>query len=190
VPSAAGTASSGDTADDAPFGPGSRRAAADGTAPDPAYGIKGNVDTMRYHGRTSPYFERTRAAVWFRTGNDAEQAGFVAWNTRGRVPRTPAVPSTPQGLLGTPSTDGAPAAAGDAPAATGPVRPGRFPGSALPLDGGAAPTAEHTVKGNAQSMLFHTAESPYFRRTKAEVWFTSTADAEAAGFSNWKRRTS
>lgn len=174
---AVGVAAASRGSDDAPFGPGSARATADGTSPDPAFGIKGNVDTMRYHGRSSPYFERTRAAVWFRTGHDAEQAGFVAWNTRGRIPHSPAVPATPQGLLGTPDEG-----------VTAPVvSPGRFPGSALPLEGGAAPTAEHTIKGNADSMLYHTPESPYFGRTKAEVWFTSTADAEAAGFSDWKR---
>ncbi|MBW0118965.1 sunset domain-containing protein, partial [Pseudonocardia abyssalis] len=119
---------------------------------------------------------------WFRTGRDAEEAGFVAWNTRGRIPHSPSVPATPQGLLGTPDTA---QAAGTVPV----VSPGRFPGSALPSEGGAAPTPEHTIKGNADSMLYHTPESPYYGRTKAEVWFTSTADAEAAGFSDWKRRT-
>lgn len=62
------------------------------------------------------------------------------------------------------------------------------PGSALPLSGGAAPSAEYTVKGNTASMLFHTADSPYYPRTRAEVWFRSAADAESAGFTAWNRR--
>ncbi|MBW0093457.1 hypothetical protein I4I77_28155, partial [Pseudonocardia sp. KRD-188] len=151
------------------------------------------TDTSRYHTSSSPYFERTLAGVWFRTAQDAEQAGFVAWNTRGRIPHTPQVPATPQGLLGTPAASGSGTSAapqGGTPTApqSDAVRPGRFPGSALPLEGGASPSPSHTVKGNADSMLYHTVDSPYYGRTKAGVWFTSTADAEAAGFSNWKRR--
>jgi small subunit ribosomal protein S2 len=39
------------------------------------------------------------------------------------------------------------------------------------------------IKGNADSMLYHTPESPFYGRTVAEVWFASEAAAEAAGFS-------
>jgi hypothetical protein len=59
-------------------------------------------------------------------------------------------------------------------------------GSALPLEGGAAPSSAYTIKGNADSMLFHTVESPWFKRTVAEVWFTNEVAAEAAGFRHWK----
>ena len=31
-------------------------------------------------------------------------------------------------------------------------------------------------------MLYHTTESAFYGRTKAEVWFASTEAAEAAGF--------
>lgn len=58
----------------------------------------------------------------------------------------------------------------------------------MPLPGGAAPSAEYTVKGNAASMLFDTTDSPYYSRTRAEVWFRSAADAESAGFTAWNRR--
>ena len=37
-------------------------------------------------------------------------------------------------------------------------------------------------------MLYHTTDSPHYGRTTAEVWFTSTDDAEAAGFTHWRRR--
>ena len=56
-------------------------------------------------------------------------------------------------------------------------------GSAHPLDGGDAPSDEYTIKGNADSMLYHPPESPFYGRTIAEVWFTDAATAEAAGFS-------
>jgi len=45
------------------------------------------------------------------------------------------------------------------------------------------PPEGFTIKGNADSMKFHTPESPYYARTVAEVWFDSVAAAEAAGFS-------
>ncbi len=57
------------------------------------------------------------------------------------------------------------------------------PGSAHPLEGGDAPSPEFTIKGNADSMLYHPPESPFYGRTIAEVWFTDAATAEAAGFS-------
>jgi len=57
------------------------------------------------------------------------------------------------------------------------------PGSAHPLDDGAAPSEEFTIKGNADSMLYHLPSSPFYGRTVAEVWFTTAEAAEAAGFS-------
>jgi len=38
------------------------------------------------------------------------------------------------------------------------------------------------------SKLFHTQKSPYFTRTKADVWFKSEADAESAGFQAWDHK--
>ena len=38
------------------------------------------------------------------------------------------------------------------------------------------------IKGNADSMLYHTPESRYYKQTKAEVWFATTEAAEAAGY--------
>lgn len=60
-------------------------------------------------------------------------------------------------------------------------------GSAAPLANGAAP-AGFTIKGNADSMLYHPPESPYYGRTIAEVWFRTEADAERAGFTRWHRK--
>lgn len=38
------------------------------------------------------------------------------------------------------------------------------------------------VKGNDSSKLYHNEDSPFYSRTKAEVWFADDAAAEAAGF--------
>jgi large subunit ribosomal protein L22 len=67
-------------------------------------------------------------------------------------------------------------------AAASGVAAGQWAGSALPLDDGSAPEG-FAIKGNADSMLYHTPESPYYDRTVAEVWFDSVDNAEAAGFS-------
>jgi large subunit ribosomal protein L22 len=40
----------------------------------------------------------------------------------------------------------------------------------------------YPIKGNTNSMKYHTPESPFYGRTIAEVWFATEEDAEAAGF--------
>lgn len=70
------------------------------------------------------------------------------------------------------------------PAADGPM-PGPYPGSVLPLADGSAPSEEYVVKGNAGSMRSHAAGSPYFGRTRAQVWFRTQEEAAAAGFAPW-----
>ena len=105
--------------------------------------------------------------------------GLFSWFPRkgkGSAVDEPAADDTPTGRI---------------PVLTAPestVVPGSYPNSARPLPDGSAPSAEFTIKGNAGSMLFHTKESPYFGRTKAEVWFKSPTDAEAAGFTGWNKR--
>ena len=59
---------------------------------------------------------------------------------------------------------------------------GEWAGSAEPLDDGEAPEG-YDIKGNSQSMLYHTPDGRYYKATKAEVWFDSVESAEAAGFS-------
>jgi large subunit ribosomal protein L4 len=59
---------------------------------------------------------------------------------------------------------------------------GEWAGSVLPDADGNGPDT-HPIKGNADSMLYHTPESPHYKRTKAEVWFDTEENAEAAGFS-------
>ncbi len=59
---------------------------------------------------------------------------------------------------------------------------GEYPGSVLPDADGNGPDT-HPIKGNADSMLYHTPDSRYYKVTKAEVWFDTEEHAEAAGFS-------
>ncbi|MGO1052213.1 sunset domain-containing protein [Crossiella sp. CA198] len=42
--------------------------------------------------------------------------------------------------------------------------------------------AQATVKGNTRTKRYHTPESPYFNRTKGDIWFASVAEAEQAGY--------
>ncbi|HEX5968871.1 MAG TPA: 50S ribosomal protein L17 [Intrasporangium sp.] len=67
------------------------------------------------------------------------------------------------------------AAAADAPAVDLPA------GAAPPNEDGSAPEG-YTVKGNANSGLYHEPDGQWYEQTDAEFWFKSAADAEAAGF--------
>ncbi|WP_433010026.1 50S ribosomal protein L17, sunset domain variant [Kribbella sp. CA-294648] len=58
---------------------------------------------------------------------------------------------------------------------------GKYEGSAAPLAGGAAPEG-YDIKGNENSMKYHTTESPWYEQTEAEVWFKTEEAAAAAGF--------
>jgi small subunit ribosomal protein S2 len=55
--------------------------------------------------------------------------------------------------------------------------------SAAPLEDGSAPEG-FEIKGNADSMKFHAPTSPWYGRTKAEVWFRTAEAAIAAGFAD------
>jgi large subunit ribosomal protein L22 len=54
-------------------------------------------------------------------------------------------------------------------------------GSAVALEDGSAPEG-FTIKGNADSMLYHVPGSSHYKQTVAEVWFATEEAAEAAGF--------
>jgi large subunit ribosomal protein L22 len=55
--------------------PGSMLPDADGNGPE-THPIKGNADSMLYHGPDSRYYKITKAEVWFDTPEHAEAAGF------------------------------------------------------------------------------------------------------------------
>ena len=58
------------------------------------------------------------------------------------------------------------------------------PGSARVAAGAVAPSG-YDVKGNEDSMLYHTTDSPSYKQTIAEIWFRDEPTAEAAGFHRW-----
>ncbi|MEO6792612.1 MAG: hypothetical protein ABI253_13195 [Mycobacterium sp.] len=59
-------------------------------------------------------------------------------------------------------------------------------GSARADAGGVGPVG-WTVKGNEDSMLYHTTDSPWYGQTIAEVWFREEKAAKAAGFTRWDK---
>ncbi|ULP48400.1 channel accessory protein ArfC, sunset domain variant [Mycolicibacter virginiensis] len=59
-------------------------------------------------------------------------------------------------------------------------------GSARAGAGGDGPTG-WTIKGNEDSMLYHTTDSPWYDQTIAEVWFAEESAAAAAGFTRWDK---
>ncbi len=82
----------------------------------------------------------------------------------------------------------APAAAQEetpaAPSAEGATKTQPYgPGSKAPLKSGNAPKG-HDIKGNVDSMKYHTPQSPWYEQTVAEVWFDSEESAQNAGFAN------
>jgi large subunit ribosomal protein L17 len=62
--------------EEGPYGTDSRAPLEDGEAPEGFY-VKGNADSMRYHTPASPWYEQTKAEVYFRTAEAAESAGFT-----------------------------------------------------------------------------------------------------------------
>ena len=62
-----------------PHGKGSAKAGADGSGP-AGWLIKGNADSMLFHGPDSPAYEQTIAEVWFFDEATARKAGFDKWD--------------------------------------------------------------------------------------------------------------
>ena len=60
---------------------GSAPANEDGSAP-AGFDIKGNQSSMKFHGPTSPWYDRTKAEIWFDSSEAAEAAGFVNAETK------------------------------------------------------------------------------------------------------------
>ena len=52
----------------------------------------------------------------------------------------------------------------------------------------AAESEEALIKGNRDSMLYHTPDSPWYGRTNAEEWFSTEEEAQAAGYQRWNSR--
>lgn len=185
------------------FGEGATSPRSDGAAPD-GFTIKGNADSMLFHTPDSPRYDATTAAVWFTDEIAATSAGFAHWDRekRGQAPEEPAGGTSyttgtsdtgvaVTGLTGTsqPATEPeVPAAEPVEPTDPDPMREQFGEGAASPRADGSAPSERHTIKGNADTMLFHTSDSPHYDRTEAEVWFADEESAKAAGFQHWDHR--
>jgi large subunit ribosomal protein L17 len=55
-------------------------------------------------------------------------------------------------------------------------------GAVVANEDGSSPDEAYTVKGNGDSGKYHEPDGQWFEQTKAEFWFKSAEDAEAAGF--------
>ncbi|RLV48844.1 30S ribosomal protein S2 [Nocardioides mangrovicus] len=62
--------------EEGPYGADSAKADEDGNGPD-GFEVKGNAQSMKFHAPSSPWYDRTKAEVWFKTAEAAEAAGFV-----------------------------------------------------------------------------------------------------------------
>ena len=72
-----------------------------------------------------------------------------------------------------------------APATLADLPPGPYgTGSAMAGSGGAGPQG-WTVKADERAMRYHTADSPSYGPTIAEIWFVNEETAAKAGFTRW-----
>jgi hypothetical protein len=177
-----------------PYGAGSLRRPAGADVP-AGYTIKANEDSMLYHTTDSPSYSQTIAELWFTEESGAKKAGFTRWDAGGEAATTKLVGGR-GGDAGEAATTklvgGRGGDAGDA--ATTKLVGGRGgdageepygAGSLRLATGSADAPAGYTIKGNEDSMLYHTPDSPSYKQTIAEVWFRDAATADAAGFNRW-----
>ncbi len=59
---------------------------------------------------------------------------------------------------------------------------GKYPGSQVPFEDADTTPEGYPIKGNEDSMKYHTPDGQWFAQTTAEVWFDSEESAQAAGF--------
>ena len=126
----------------------------DGSSPDPAYVVKGNKESGKYHEADGQWYDQTDAEFWFKSAADAEAAGFV--HAGGDAAASSIAASFVEAEYGA--------------------------GSAEPNEDGSSPDAAFTVKGNKDSMKYHESDGQWYDQTVAEVWFKTAKDAEKAGF--------
>ena len=81
---------------------------------------------------------------------------------------------------------GAAAAGATAAKLTGGADEEPYGTGSLRLAAGTVVPSGYTIKGNEDSMLYHTPASPSYEQTIAELWFVDEAAAEAAGFKKYK----
>ena len=59
---------------------------------------------------------------------------------------------------------------------------GKYAGSSVPLEDASVAPEGFPIKGNEDSMKYHTPDGQWFEQTIAEVWFDTEESAAAAGF--------
>jgi large subunit ribosomal protein L17 len=59
---------------------------------------------------------------------------------------------------------------------------GKYAGSSVPLENASVAPEGFPIKGNEDSMKYHTPDGQWFEQTVAEVWFDTEESAVAAGF--------
>jgi large subunit ribosomal protein L17 len=59
---------------------------------------------------------------------------------------------------------------------------GKYAGSSVPLEDESVAPEGFPIKGNEDSMKYHTPDGQWYEQTTAEVWFDSEESATAAGF--------
>jgi large subunit ribosomal protein L4 len=92
------------------------------------------------------------------------------------------IASTPAAVQGFAAVSSDAVEAADASAGDEGAIQDEWTGSAKATADGEAP-AGYDIKGNKDSMLYHTPGSRFYNQTVAEVWFDTEESAEAAGFS-------
>lgn len=120
-------------------------------------------------------------------------AGYPIEANEDATAETPAAEDDSTNQSASAGTVGAAGAAGTAAAGTA----SRFAGTtsedrpygvgSVRVDAGTSAPQGYTVKGNENSMLYHTPASPSYTQTIAEVWFKDEESAVHAGFTPWHK---
>ncbi|PUA80711.1 30S ribosomal protein S2 [Nocardioides currus] len=116
------------------------------------------------------------------TGGDVKTDDTPAAEATGAAAEAPAAQAAAESATEIKSFAAAPAE--DEKAAPAEVE---YADSAPATEDGSAPEG-FEIKGNKDSMKFHAPTSPWYSRTKAEVWFKTAEAAEAAGFVNAEQK--
>ncbi|SDG46224.1 hypothetical protein SAMN05216553_108184 [Lentzea fradiae] len=69
-----------------------------------------------------------------------------------------------------------------------PSAPSAEPSAPLSLMEEQQPAEPPAIKANSRTMMFHTPESPYYKRMKGDAFFHSPEDARRAGYTMWTPR--
>lgn len=118
---------------------------------------------------------QAREAKRSATGRRRATAGGTSASRRARVERS--------------RQRAAAARSGEGEAPSSEVTTGDEPASSTELPEGAHAALDdnsqpegYPIKGNANSMLYHLPDTPFYERTIAEIWFDTAESAEAAGY--------